>query len=231
MLSQGSNLSIARGATRAFTDRVAPAGVFAYLLLAQGSALWQLSTDPRGLAGWNGWLASWLLVQRTLSLALVALVVVLFLARGERTGPRAGTASGTVAVAGTWILALQVLAPGTDPHVTLAVPATLLLIAGNGLAISSLACLGRSFGILPEARALVTRGPYRWVRHPVYLGEIVAATGAVLPFLSPFSLGLLLTFAALQYWRALNEEQALLLAFPRYESYAAETWRIIPGLH
>lgn len=216
---------------RLLTDRAAPAGLFAYLVVAQGSGLWHLSNDPQVLAGWDGRMSLWLFSQRILSLLLMALVVVLFVARRDRVGPPAARLPALIAVAGTWILALQVLAPGTEPELSLAAPATMFLLAGNALAIGSLAFLGRSFGILPEARRLVTHGPYRWVRHPLYLGEVVAAVGATLPFLTPFSLALLAAFAGLQYCRAVNEERALRLAFPSYALYAAGTWRIIPGVH
>ena len=53
-------------------------------------------------------------------------------------------------------------------------------LAGHrGLAYSvwGLAYLRRSFSIIPEARRLVTGGPYRLSRHPVYLGEIATAIG------------------------------------------------------
>ena len=55
-----------------------------------------------------------------------------------------------------------------------------LLIAGLAFAIGSVAVLGRCFGILPDVRGLVTHGPYRWVRHPLYLGELTAVLGIVL---------------------------------------------------
>jgi protein-S-isoprenylcysteine O-methyltransferase Ste14 len=62
--------------------------------------------------------------------------------------------------------------------------AQLSLAAGDALAVAgclwqlaSVLVLGRCFGLLPEARGLVRRGPYRVVRHPVYLGEITALAG------------------------------------------------------
>jgi len=107
----------------------------------------------------------------------------------------------------------------------------LLLLAGLVIAIASVACLGRCFGVLPDVRGLVTRGPYRIVRHPLYLGELLAALGIVIGAERPVpALAAWLVCLGLQLLRTRYEERVLRAEFPEYDGYAARTRRLIPGL-
>lgn len=90
--------------------------------------------------------------------------------------------------------------------------------------------LGRCFGILPEARGLVTRGPYRLMRHPVYFGELGACGGLVLAHPSAWNLGCAAAFAGCQAIRMRLEEQALTREFAEYVTYAQRTPRLLPHL-
>ena len=91
--------------------------------------------------------------------------------------------------------------------------------------------LGRSLSILPQARKLVTGGPYRFVRHPLYLAEFVALFGLAWQFALPWSLLLWCLAAAAQFPRMYFEEQVLSETFPEYRSYAAQTARLLPGVY
>jgi protein-S-isoprenylcysteine O-methyltransferase Ste14 len=107
----------------------------------------------------------------------------------------------------------------------------LLTVCGTVASIAVLLRLGRSFSILPEARALVTDGPYRIVRHPLYVAEEIGNIGIMLQYTQPWSLLLEIVNVGLQVWRMSYEERVLTQAFPEYATYAARTSRIIPGIY
>jgi protein-S-isoprenylcysteine O-methyltransferase Ste14 len=88
--------------------------------------------------------------------------------------------------------------------------------------------LGKCFGVLPEARGLVQRGPYRLVRHPVYLGEFGMCAGFVIAAPTALNLACAAAFIAAQAVRMRLEEEALEDEYPEYAEYAATTPRLIP---
>jgi len=61
-----------------------------------------------------------------------------------------------------------------------AVVALLVSVVGYAVAVWSVVCLGRSFALLVSVRTLVRRGPYRYVRHPMYLGYILLFAGILI---------------------------------------------------
>jgi protein-S-isoprenylcysteine O-methyltransferase Ste14 len=113
--------------------------------------------------------------------------------------------------------------------------ATELVLAGEVVTLLSFAwlvasvlALGKCFGILPEARGLVTRGPYRLARHPVYLGELGACVGLVIAAPSIWNTGVAVVFYVAQSVRMRLEERALTKEFPEYAEYATRTPRLFP---
>jgi protein-S-isoprenylcysteine O-methyltransferase Ste14 len=108
---------------------------------------------------------------------------------------------------------------------------TLLIFSGNYLCIVALANLGRSLSIMPEARRLVTDGPYRWVRHPLYLAEEIAVVGIFLQFRSWPAAAILVIHFYFQVKRMIWEEKILAEAFPEYTAYCRSTRRLVPGVY
>lgn len=173
-------------------------------------------------------LAAWLVAGYwTLKLAVVA-AFTYFLAVREPSRRPSREPVAFVACAGA-IVSVVALAPPTEAAPTpLLLAGEVLAVAGVAWLLASVLALGRCFGVLPEARGLVTRGPYRVVRHPVYLGEIAACAGLVLGALSPWNFGCLVVLCVAQSVRMGLEERALTREFPEYRAYAARTPGLIP---
>jgi protein-S-isoprenylcysteine O-methyltransferase Ste14 len=89
----------------------------------------------------------------------------------------------------------------------------------SGLTLWGLWTLRRSFSITVEVRSLVFRGPYRWVRHPIYLGEILTAGAVVIWRFSAVNMFIWTVFVFIQMVRAHLEERKLCAFFPEYYSY------------
>jgi protein-S-isoprenylcysteine O-methyltransferase Ste14 len=145
---------------------------------------------------------------------------------------RRGSPIGAAAAVGAQLSFIGTGLPSDTSHAGIwLILGDVLLFGGLAFALVSVVVLGRCFGVLPDVRGLVTRGPYRFVRHPLYLGELTASLGMVVG-----SSGRLLPAVALllsivfQLVRAHFEEQTLRAEFPEYEAYAARTKRLIPGI-
>jgi protein-S-isoprenylcysteine O-methyltransferase Ste14 len=115
----------------------------------------------------------------------------------------------------------------------LASSGSLLAIAGATLVLRSRAELGSAWSFVPMANrgtGPVTTGPYRLVRHPIYLGLSLVAMGEGLAFNSwPAVLIVLFGIVPTFVWRARAEEELLLRTFgERYALYCKQTNIIIP---
>lgn len=128
------------------------------------------------------------------------------------------------------VLAVGLFGARTDGGVAV-LASDVLLIAGLTFAICSVLALGRCFGVLPDVRGLVVHGPYRLVRHPLYLGELTAVLGVALGSREPIGAAVVwVGCVGLQLVRTGYEERTIRAQFPEYAEYAARTKRLIPGV-
>lgn len=105
-----------------------------------------------------------------------------------------------------------------------------LVTASACLSLASLLSLGRFFGVRPALRGLATNGPYRLIRHPMYLAYMVSDLGYNL---QEWNLGTALM--VLTGWVALiyriHAEERILAHHPDWAAYATLVRRrLIPGL-
>lgn len=97
------------------------------------------------------------------------------------------------------------------------------MTAATLLTVWGMWTLRKSFSITVEARTLVTAGPYRLVRHPIYTGEILAASTVTVIRFSSLNALCLALFVILQLWRTRMEEAKLSAAFPEYRQFALQS--------
>ncbi|MDR0737280.1 MAG: isoprenylcysteine carboxylmethyltransferase family protein [Zoogloeaceae bacterium] len=105
------------------------------------------------------------------------------------------------------------------------------LMAGMAIGLVSLVQLGKSFGVLIAIRTVRTAGLYGWVRHPMYLSDIVMRLGFLLSHPSWRTSALFLVSSACYVLRAILEERFLLDNAPDYAIYMDRVrYRFVPGI-
>lgn len=98
------------------------------------------------------------------------------------------------------------------------------------LSLASLLRLGRCFGVRPALRGLATGGPYRLVRHPMYLAYILADIGYNLQEWNPGT-ALLVIAGWASLWYRIRAEERVLSRHAGWPAYVAEVrHRLLPGL-
>ena len=138
---------------------------------------------------------------------------------------------------GEWLMALgatcapMLVAPGSgEGLIAVAGAGATLWLMGLLVQLHAKLTLGRSMGLVPGHRGLRLRGPYRFVRHPMYAGYLLSHLGWLLLHPSLWNLGVFGCCYALQIPRLLMEERLLSLD-AEYRDYQAQVrFRLIPGV-
>lgn len=106
-----------------------------------------------------------------------------------------------------------------------------LMLVGFSVSVLSKLYLNRSFGLVAANRGVKVGGPYRFVRHPMYLGYFTAQVGFLLSSFTLFNLLMYVTAWCFQL-RRVSEEEAVLARDAAYRAFASRVRsRVIPGLY
>ena len=181
--------------------------------------------DGAAILGGAG-LLIWLRFFSLLFSILFCLLCVWALLARETPQRRIGGALPRLcAVAGTFLGVGILRLPVAELSLPLQVLVFLLTGLGSAASFAVLWKLGKSFSIVPEARKLVTAGPYAWARHPLYAAEIVIVLGLMLQYRQPWAALMGAAVIALQVTRTVFEERVLTEAFPEYADYRGRVKR------
>ena len=171
------------------------------------------------------------LIHHILVAFFYALIIFLYLLRSSPSSTSRSFVTNSIAVLTTFSpSALSLLSKPESSRPEIVLLANFVIVLGMVLSICSLASLGRSFSIIPQARKLVRTGPYKLIRHPLYVSEIIGLFGVVLVGISISKMAIFFFIVGCQIYRAFQEEKLLAEVFPDYGQYRSKTARFIPGV-
>jgi protein-S-isoprenylcysteine O-methyltransferase Ste14 len=127
---------------------------------------------------------------------------------------------------------LPEIVPILDDGTILRVLGVPLYTLGLAVAVLGRVQLGDNWADIEAAQVLqhqsvVATGLYRYIRHPIYAGDLVMLLGLELSLNSwlVLGVGVLVPYVV---WRAVREERMLSARLPGYTEYRAATWRFVP---
>lgn len=128
-------------------------------------------------------------------------------------------------------IALDILPIASSPF-ALRVAGALIYSSGLIIAMLGRIQLGMNWSDIETARMLrnqsvVSHGLYRYIRHPIYVGDLLLLAGLELSLNSWLALAVGL-MAPVVLWLAVREEKMLSASLPGYKAYCAQTKRFIP---
>jgi len=91
-----------------------------------------------------------------------------------------------------------------------------------------------NFRIVPLIKVggvLVTSGPYKYIRHPMYLAQVIVVAPLVVDYFSWVRFGVILILILDLLIKIQFEEKRLLNHFPDYDVYRKNSWKLIPFLY
>jgi len=131
----------------------------------------------------------------------------------------------TLSLLGPPLVKPSLVTPLLPPSLTVAAS-----VIGLAIVIAGKLTLGRSFGLMPANRGIVSSGVYRLVRHPIYLGYLITHVAFLFATPTAWNIVTLCAGDTALLLRAVCEEQTL-ARDPQYQEYQQIVrWRVCPGL-
>jgi protein-S-isoprenylcysteine O-methyltransferase Ste14 len=148
-----------------------------------------------------------------------------------RFAPRSATVNmRTIAASGAMLILPCFMRPIDPSTGALATAGLVLELFGVILTQVARIYMGRSFGILPANRGVVSKGPFRWVRHPIYFGWFILSVGYAMSYANPRNIILIIATLPFMAWR-INQEETHLSADTAYRGYMDHVrYRLLPGV-
>lgn len=207
--------------------RLVAGGFFVYLLIENLMSVITFVNRYQQTHGFHFWAS---VCAKSLVVVFIGLHCVLFVARRRPVRKTNGAKPRAMALLGSFFFYLLGI-PYGQPSLWQAITGSLLLCAGTMMAVIALSRLGRSYSMMPEARKLITTGPYAIVRHPMYLSEQIAIAGIVVQNFSVYALALFTIHFWIQVQRMKNEENVLRDTFSEYDEVMGPRPRLIPHVY
>lgn len=200
--------------------RVVAVSLFALMLVVNA---FKLASDAR-------WEALSTAVT-VLTMAFYVLLVWAYLRRSPSSRTDRRWTSWLAAFAGTAApFAIPLVSTGPVEGQARETASVLVLAVGLVAMLWALGALGTNISVVPQAREVISHGPYSLVRHPLYAAELVNVVGLCLAHRGPWPWVVLVALVVFQVIRARREESLLARELPGYADYRARTPMLVPAL-